>query len=265
MKKILYLIPLFIFIFLISPSNVSAADYHYTFIESPITVEQKEEYLLYVYNSIEFQNALKDYPYYLITYQESRYKPIQNNPGIPYNNHIIVLMYQDKPTFRSSDSSIDLSELSSAQKLGYNISNSLSYVSPTSLTSFFLVKYTSYADNTYYEDLFLDYVIATNLEYIHSKDMNIYDAEGNLIKTISKGENIFSNLNIKPEIPEETIDPVIDSILNSEDTLYSLSKQLLGELPEEFTFLYSICQLFLGIVIILVVLSPVILLLRLFR
>ena len=54
----------------------------------------------------------------------------------------------------------------------------------------------------------------------------------------------------------------IEDILNSDDVIYSLSKELIGPLPEEFQFIYSVVSLMLGVLILIVIISPFVLLKR---
>ena len=264
MKKLLYLIPLFIFLFLISPNEVFGANYiHFVYKESGLTEEQKQEYLDRIFADSTFIENQKLYPYYMIVYNKQSSTPFQMN----YVNVIGIMFFDSIPTF-TNEISIGRTALEN------NMNNASKYyfyhcsdfsINTNSLYRLYLTNFKdqielSNGDKIANYNYYIDFVLATNFSYSLGVDLDIYDLEDNLIKIINADENIFDGVKIENEVIY-----TIEDIEKADNTLYNLSVELLGKLPEEFTFLYSICQLFLGIIIILVVLSPIILLLRLFR
>lgn len=261
MKKFLYLIPIFIFLLLISPNKVHAAEFYKTYYykELPLTEETKNEYLNTALNYDLFIEDSQKYPYYMIFYQEDT-----GYIGLTgYRDYIAFIYFDSIPKFKISDSSISLNYSDvSKHYLYYPPTNFKNNSGLSSINFFKYIDQVQDSNGNYNSKYYFlsNYVLSTNIELSLGYELKLYDSNDNLIKTYSADENIFADLNLKPKE-----DLTIETIEKSDNTLYNLSVELLGELPEEFTFLYSLVQLFLGIVIILVVLSPIIILLRLFR
>ena len=256
MKKLIYFIPLLLL--LIFPFNVQAETTNY-YIEkkSPLTEEQKEEYLNIVLTNSNFIEDSKNYKYYLILYQESNNKPCSSS----YKNTLFVMFFNNIPEINYNNSNIfyPLQYNTSLADKKYMISLSGS-INEYSLNNLNLITFDHQDNTNYYYFYQVDYVLASNFSLSLGFDLTLLNEDLQELGVIKATDNIFETSFIEIEK-----DYSLEDILNSEDIIYSLSKQLIGPLPIEFEFIYSIVSLGLAILIILVVLSPFIILFKIWR
>lgn len=267
MKKYLYLLPLLVLILI--PKNVFAFvvppnDYkNYYVYPTGITDEEKQFMLESVQNDSNYIFYSESYPYQIITYYTGGI-PYQYN----YSGHQVLVIYFDKiPNLKTTFNeyiSIESSEQVKVISYDFDLDNNTYSLRTTnfSLGMLSLLNYNaSYkADvgeyGTYLAS-YLDFYLYSNFNLKPLWNFNLYDLDNNLIKTYTTEDDLF---NFEKE--EEKKEYTIEDILNSDDILYSLSKELIGSLPEEFSFIYSIVALMLGILVLIVVISPFVLLKR---
>lgn len=262
MKKILFFTLLFCCFIL--PFKANATEFYDVVYhkDSTLTEEQKQTYINSILADSKFIENSKQYKYYMIVYQEKGSYPFLMN----YKNVVDVMFFDDLSVFESNIPTrfeVNIRSVSSTYYYYFNDS-SLSVVNGN-LLPFYLFTFVHQEkdsnDNyksTYYFNA--DYVLSTNVSYSLNIDLNVLDSDNNIMYTIKAGDNVFASKQIIVDKKYNFSD-----IEKADNTLYKLSKELLGDLPEEFVFLYALLQLFLGIVIILIVLSPILVLLRLLK
>lgn len=255
MKKLIYVILLLLLIF---PFNVQAETTNY-YIEkkSLLTEEQREEYLNIVLTNSNFIEDSKNYKYYLILYQESNNKPCLSS----YKNTLFVMFFNSIPTITYDSSNVfyPLQYNTNLADKSYMISLSGS-INEYSLNNLNLITFDHQDNTNYYYFYQVDYVLASNFSLSLGFDLTLLNEDLQELGVIKATDNIFETSFIEIEK-----DYSLEDILNSEDIIYSLSKQLIGPLPVEFEFIYSVVALGLAILIILVVLSPFIILFKIWR
>lgn len=266
MKKYLYLLPLLVLILI--PKNVFAFvvppnDYkNYYVYPIGITSEQKQFMLDSVMSDENYISYSEVYPYHIIIYKTGNI-PYQYN----YSGHYaLVIYFNEIPEIKSTfDQYMTIESSEQAKVIEYSFdfdNNTFIYGGNYSLGELTLFTHNaSYkADvgeyGTYLAS-YLDFYLYSNFNLKPLWNFNLYDLDSNLIKTYTTEDDLF---NFEKE--EEKKEYTIEDILNSDDILYSLSKELIGSLPEEFSFIYSIVALMLGILVLIVVISPFVLLKR---
>lgn len=262
MKKILFFITLFILL-LIPQANASTFYQYAYWNDSGLTKEQKQEYLDFVLNDPTFIADSKQYNYYMIVYHKMNGSPF----GSGYEKIIDVMFFNDYEQFKSSISKdtlqLDFPLIKCDKTYFYYIdTRSINNISLNRLYLFNLDEQVKTDNDTYVTWYFynIDFVLGVNFSFTLDKEVQLYDSNKQFMYTIKADDNIFDTVKITPNQSY-----TLDDIDKADNTLYKLSKELLGDLPEEFNFLYSLVQLFLGIVIILIVLSPILILLRLLK
>ena len=255
MKKLMYFIPLILL--LIFPLTVQAESY-YIERKSSLTEQQREEYLNIVLNNEKFIEDSKNYNYYLIVYHESSNKPFT----MSYSNIIAVMFFNNIP-----DISYNVSEVFYPLRYKYSNADKKYFIYPnnsgintTDLMYLNFITYKDQIDTDKYYYYQVDYVLASNFSLSLGFDLTLLNEDLQELGVIKAADNIFETSFIEIEK-----DYTLDDILNSEDIIYSLSKQLIGPLPIEFEFIYSVVALGLAILIILVVLSPFIIIFKVWR
>lgn len=261
MKKYLFIILLSLIC--IIPFNVKAEEtkyLNYYLYPSGLTSEQKLIFKDLVLNDSNFINYSKAYPYYFITYHNKTI-PYQYN----YPNLILVVFLNEIPELTNTfDQYMDIPSSSISKIISYVAdlnSNTISINNPNqSVASIKIFNHNpdysvSIGTTSTYLTSYLDYYLYANFELKPLWNANVYDLDGKLINSYTIEDNLF---NFEVEEKEYTI----EDILNSEDVLYSLSKELIGTLPEEFHFIYSVVSLMLAILVLIVIISPFVILKR---
>lgn len=268
MKKYLFIILLSVIC--IIPFNVNAigiSSWIHIYKDIPITDSEKQEYLDFIISSDEFRSNKDLYPYYAILYQEKNRYPAQfsisdcfyliffeTHPEVKDNTAYTLGLYINttitSPVYSISRDKV-ITRLNPDPSPNYNVIINWMYNTGT-----------NFNNGIYMLDYWLeDYYLATNLEFITDIDFPTYYSDGSLYHTFPAGTNVFANITDVYLLDEEK-EYTIEDILNSEDILYSLSKELIGPLPEEMQFMYSIVSLLIGIVVLIVIISPIVLLIR---
>lgn len=263
MKKVLYILPLFLLIFV--PGKANATEYYkrYVLVDTGLIEEQETEYVNTILSNESFVNDSKQYPYYMIIYQNGAGSPFQ----MGYRNVVNVMFFNEIPSFENNlsegGSNLKYESTNAAKSYFYYVSDfSINNVSLGTLNFLNLKDQVQDSNGDYitYYDYNINYVLASNFSYSLGTDIDIYDINDNFLYTIKSDENIFQK---KQVVVDKEYG--ISDIENAEDLVYSLSKQLLGDLPEEFSFLYSVVALGLGLLICFIVLSPFIIIFRIWR
>lgn len=266
MKK--YLLFLTLLILLILPKDVFAFvvppnDYkNYYVYPSGITSEQKQMILDYVKNDSNYLSYSEAYPYQIIIYKNGNI-PYQYN----YPNKALVIFFNEIPILTDTFSQyMTIKSSDQAKVISYNVdlNNNVLSLHTTSYSLGELKLF--HNDSTYKLDVtengsylasYLDFYLYSNFNLQPLWNFNLYDLDNNLIKTYTTDDYLFEF-----DKKEEKKDYTIEDILNSDDILYSLSKELIGSLPEEFNFIYSIVALMLGLLVLIVIISPFVILKR---
>lgn len=263
MKKYLFvillslicIIPFKVYAFVVPPNDYA----NYYLYPSGLTNEQKNMILDYVKNDSNYLSYCEAYPYHIIVFHNG-IVPYQYN----YSNRVLVFYFNDIPTLSNTfDTYMTIDSSVQSKIIGYSVdlnNNTFSFSSSYSLGALKLF----YMDSNYkisvgeygsayayYGDVYL----YSNFNLKPLWNFNLYDLDSNLIKTYTTEDYLFN-------FEEEEKEYTIEDIFNSKDTLYSLSKELIGPLPEEFKFIYSIVSLMLGLLVLIVIISPFVILKR---
>ena len=255
MKKYLYLLPLLVLILI--PTNVfafSSSNTDLVLFDSGLTDSQKQDYLAIIKESSYFIDNVDNYSYYIISYNYDR--PYQYK----YKDVIIVSFYNDLPVPTTFGSQLIIDYSFPVYEFRYNISSNtfvVDFHANYRIRDYVFLGIEG--ANTYDFVLYSDYILESNFPIYYPFDFNLYDTSYNLIGSYTTEDDI-TKLGYTDEmcVKEYTI----EDILNSDDVIYSLSKELIGPLPEEFQFIYSVVSLMLGVLILIVIISPFVLLKR---